>query len=843
MSVAVRARVRAQVEGVVQGVGFRPFVYRLAREHALGGWVRNDSQGVLLEVEGETAAVERFLARLSVEAPPLAAIARVSARTLGPTGEQEFSILRSAAGGTAAEVSVGPDAAPCEECLRELFDPRDRRHRYPFVNCTDCGPRFTILRDVPYDRPQTTMAGFAMCAECRAEYEDPASRRFHAQPNACPTCGPSLRLLGAGGTTQASGTARAVETTRAGGTQAGEDAIATGEDATATGESALAAAVEALSAGRIVALKGAGGYHLACRADDEGAVRELRRRKRRAEKPLALMAADLDAALELVQLSDSERRLLSAPERPIVIARRREQAPVAAAVAPGYADLGVMLPSTPLHHLLLADVGTTLVMSSGNVSEEPIAYRDEDAAQRLDGIADLVLAHDRPIHVRADDSVVRALHPAAASHPLLLRRSRGRVPAAIELPLQAPPLLACGAELGSTFCVARGRRAWVGQHIGDLRNWETLQAFREGIAHFQRLFDVRPAIVAHDLHPDYLSSAYALQRDDAEPLAVQHHHAHFAACLAEHGLTGPAVGAIYDGSGLGADGTIWGGELLAGDLARVTRVGSLHPVALPGGDAAVREPWRMACAWMLAASDDEASASTLGAGLPAPPPPATIAGRIDERRWRQVAELARTGTAAPTTTSAGRLFDAVAALCGIRLAVHDEGRAAIELEAAAALDEPGAYPLPVLAGEPLRMDARETIRAILADLGGGVPAAIVSARFHNGLADATAGALTLLADRLGLESAVLSGGVFQNRLLLERTATALRRAGLRVLIPRRLPPNDGAIAYGQAAVAAALLSDPSARASPSTASASGATAAATARERPAPASKPAPSRP
>jgi hydrogenase maturation protein HypF len=760
VSSLARARARARVEGVVQGVGFRPFVHRLAGDHTLDGWVRNDGRGLLLEVEGDGRALERFLERLAEEAPPLAVVEQVCVELLPATGEHGFRILTSDRTGEPA-AQVSPDVAPCRDCLAELFDPDDRRYRYPFINCTNCGPRFTIVRRVPYDRSLTTMAAFALCAACHAEYEDPTSRRFHAQPNACPVCGPSLRLVD-----------------RAGGAIPAEDPVA-------------AAAAE-LAAGRIVAVKGVGGYHLACRADDERAVAELRARKHREEKPFALMALDAGAVSELVLLSAGELELISGRERPIVIARRLPGARVAPAVAPGSADLGVMLPCTPLHHLLLADAATTLVMTSGNVSDEPIAHQDDDALRRLGPLADVLLVHDRPIHVRADDSIVRSL---GGKESLLLRRARGYVPGSLSLPLPAPPLLACGAELKSTFCLAKGSRAWVGPHLGDLKEWETLRSFREGVAHFEALFAVEPEVLVHDLHPDYLSTGYASQRDGVELIGVQHHHAHLAACLAEHDELGAAIGAIYDGSGLGTDGTIWGGELLAGGLERAQRVGHLHPVRLPGGDAAVREPWRMACAWLVAALDGEA------------PLPVGIVGRVDPQRWEQVAALARSGTASPLTSSVGRLFDAVSALCGIRITVRDEGRAAVELEAIAAPHERGAYPLPLVEDEVLELDARETVRAILRDLSSGVSAALVSARFHNGLADATARAVSLLAQRHGVRTAVLSGGVFQNRLLLTRCADALTGTGLRVLIPRRLPPNDGAIAYGQAAVAAAQLAN------------------------------------
>ena len=479
MNTLALTRVRAHVEGVVQGVGFRPFAHRLARERALSGWVRNDERGVLLEVEGASDAVSDFLGRLAQDAPPLAVVERVHAEPLRPTGEDGFSILDSRRSGEAAAALVATDTAPCEECLAELFDPGDRRYRYPFANCTDCGPRFTIVRGVPYDRARTTMATFEMCAACRAEYDDPTGRRFHAQPNACPRCGPRARLID-----------------RAGETLPAEDPVR--------------AAAAALLAGQIVAVKGLGGYHLACRADEERPVAELRQRKRREEKAFALMVGDVRAAGELVCLGAVEEDLLKGRERPIVIARRRHSARVARSVAPGSPELGVMLPSTPLHHLLLADASVPLVMTSGNVSDEPIAFRDEEALERLRAIADVLLVHDRPIEVRADDSVVRSLGTgplgAGARRPLMLRRSRGYVPASLNLPFPAPPLLACGAELKSTFCLANGARAWVSHHIGDLKSWETLRSFREGIAHFEALFAIAPEAIAHDLHPDYLSS-------------------------------------------------------------------------------------------------------------------------------------------------------------------------------------------------------------------------------------------------------------------------------------------------------------------------------------------------
>jgi hydrogenase maturation protein HypF len=750
--IAADGRLQVRIRGTVQGVGFRPHVYRLASELGLDGFVLNDTHGVLLEVEGLQAGLDAFLVRLVGEAPPLANIEQVESTDVPPTGERGFRIVMSRAGG-APDAPVSPDMTTCDDCLAELVDPNDRRYRYPFTNCTNCGPRFTIVRGVPYDRPLTTMSGFKMCELCQAEYDDPLDRRFHAQPNACPRCGPRLVFLDAGPDV---------------------DAEAGRPDHPPRADAALTAALAALDGGAILAIKGLGGYHLACRADNETAVAGLRARKHREEKPFALMVSDLAAASRLAVLSPVEEDLLSQRSRPIVIARRRPGAPVAQAVAPASPDLGLMLPYSPLHHLLVAD--RDLVLTSGNVSDEPIAYRDEDALSRLSGIADHFLLHDRAIHTRTDDSVVRA--------GLMVRRSRGYVPAALALPIATPrPLLACGAELKNTFCLAKNDRAWVSHHIGDLKNWETLSSFREGVAHFERLFAVTPEVVAHDLHPDYLSTREATEHfrvDADEPVTfgIQHHHAHLAACLAEHGEVGPAIGAIYDGAGYGSDGTVWGGELLVGGLTGFDRAGHLWAVGLPGGDRAAAEPWRMACSWLQEALGDE------------PPLPTALAGIVEAKRWVAVASIART---AGRTSSIGRLFDAVAALCGVRAVVTFEGQAAIELEALADPLERGVYPL---GGD---LDARELILAVWREVADGVPIGVVSARFHNAVARGTA--LAVIAS--GVETVVLSGGCFQNRLLTERTIAEL--GGLRCLMPRQLPPGDGGISFGQAAITAALL--------------------------------------
>jgi hydrogenase maturation protein HypF len=770
-------RTRARVQGTVQGVGFRPFVYRLALEEGLAGYVLNDEQGVLLEVQGSAAAVERFMSRLQRETPPLAVIDHVLTDAVEPGSGSAFEILTSRQAGR-PDALITPDTATCADCLAELLDPADRRYRYPFINCTNCGPRLTIVLGVPYDRALTTMSRFAMCENCRREYEDPSDRRFHAQPNACPRCGPRARLT---------------------------DAAGLPLDLAGARDPVQAAAIR-LAAGEIVALKGLGGFHLACDAASPDAVQALRARKHREDKPFALMLAGPAAALHFVSLPGEEERLLSCLQRPIVLAARRVHAPVAAAVAPRAPELGVMLPYTPLHHLLLADFvaasggSVALVMTSGNVSDEPIAYRDQDARERLAAIADAFLVHDREIETRVDDSVMRVVAAGGRRRPLTLRRSRGYVPAPLKLPVAAElALLACGAEQKSTFCLANGRRAWVSHHVGDLEHYSTLRAFQEGIAHFERLFSITPAVVAHDLHPDYLSTAYALARDDVQLIGVQHHHAHLAAGLAEHGLRGPAVGAIFDGTGYGSDATVWGGELLVGGLDGFERVGSLHPVRMPGGAAAVRQPWRMAASWLTEA---------FGASQPVP---ARLAAQVPPHRWDAIAGVAASAALSPLTTSMGRLFDAVGALCGLRADVTYEGQAAVELEAAAArAPGQGAYLLAVTDGTGpaagrLVLDPREAIRTLIADLEAGAAVSVVASRFHGAVTQATVAAVLRVAAERGLETVVLSGGVFQNRLLLEAVADGLERRSLRVIVPERLPPNDGGISFGQAAVAAAAL--------------------------------------
>jgi hydrogenase maturation protein HypF len=705
-------RRRIRVGGIVQGVGFRPFVYGLARRHGLGGFVLNDGYGVVIEAEGHADVLDAFAAALRIEAPPLARVEALDAEMLAAVGQTGFTIEASAATGRTA--LIPPDVATCADCLRELFDPADRRYRYPFVNCTQCGPRFTIVRSVPYDRPNTTMAGFPLCAECRREYEDPADRRFHAEPVCCPACGPRLSLP-------------------------------------------LDEAVELLRGGAIVAVKGIGGWHLACDAANEEAVARLRARKHREDKPFALMTAQ---PAVLAEIDEAEAELLQSRRRPIVLLRRRADAPVAAAVAPHSPWLGVMLPYAPLHHLLLADVGRALVLTSGNRSDEPIAYEDDEARQQLEGIADAFLGHDRPIHRRCEDSLVRAAFP--------IRRSRGYAPEAVPLPVDAArPILAVGAELKSTFCLARRYEAFLSPHLGDLDGELAYRAFRTDIELYLAMLGVDAPVIAHDLHPEYLSTKWALEQD-AELVGIQHHHAHAAACLAEHGQTGPALALVFDGTGYGTDGTLWGGELLRCDLREFDRIDGLEPVPLPGGEAAIRQPWRCAAAHLERA------------GRPVP-----------WTRWTEVRASLQVN--APLSSGMGRLFDAAAAVLGVRDEVTYEGQAAIELEQLAG--NTAAEPYVWRFG-----DGAALIGLVHDDLEAGRRREEVAAAFHETVAAAAAAACSRAAEP---DTVVLSGGSFQNLRLLASTRARLERAGFRVLTHRRVPPNDGGVSFGQAAIAAA----------------------------------------
>ncbi len=725
-------RRRIVVEGIVQGVGFRPFVHRLADRHGLDGFVLNDGRGVVVEAEGDQSALRRFADALSREAPPLASVEAVSSEPLAARGEPGFRIAASAGG--EATALIAPDVATCGDCLRELWDPADRRHRYPFVNCSHCGPRFTIVLRPPYDRANTTMARFEMCHACKAEYEDPGDRRFHAEPIACPACGPRLAL---------------------------------GE---LTGEPALARALELLGAGAIVAVKGLGGYHLACDAANEDAVARLRARKGREQKPLAVLSAEPE---RLVALEPDERSLLGSGARPIVLARRLHGARLAPSVAPDSEWLGILLPYTPLHHLLCADHGDALVMTSGNRSDEPIATDDSEARERLGGIADAILSHDRPIHRRCEDSVMRG--------GFSVRRSRGYAPAPLRIARgprrgapRARPIVGAGAELKSTFCVLRGERAFLSPHLGDLDSPLAHRAFRSDLELYLRMLGVRPEVIAHDLHPDYLSTRWALEHDGAELIGVQHHHAHAAACLAENGEMRPALALVFDGTGAGPDGTLWGGELLRCDLAGYERLAHLDPVPLPGGERAIREPWRVAAAQLEAA------------GRPVP---------IERwSSWPQVRQSLAVN--APLSSGMGRLFDAAAALLGLRDHISYEGQAAIELEQLAADTPAEPYACRIESG---RIRGADLIAAIHDDLDAGRPREQIAAAFHEGVAAVAAEACALTPEPHTVVA--LSGGSFQNLRLLGSIRRRLDGLGFGVLTHRSVPPNDGGISFGQAAVA------------------------------------------
>jgi len=761
---AVRRRIR--VRGIVQGVGFRPTMYRLATERGLGGWVLNDAEGVVIEVEGPAAAVHDFQRALRDEPPPLAEITAVEPEDVQPRGETAFRIAPSEAGPRQALVS--PDMAVCGDCLRELFDPADRRHRYPFINCTNCGPRYSIIRDIPYDRPNTTMARFTMCPACQAEYDDPADRRFHAQPNACPVCGPHLDLRDAEG--------RPV---------AGADPVRTVR--------------EALLAGRIVAVKGLTGFHLACDARSDSAVGELRRRKGRDQKALAMMAAGAGAVAARAHLDEAARALLESIQRPIVLVPKRTGHDLSPLVAPASPYFGFMLPYAPLHCLLFEDDFPPLVMTSGNLSEEPICREDDEALSRLAGISDLYLLHDRPIHTVCDDSVTMVQR----GRPLMLRRGRGYAPRPLALPVSAAePVLAVGPELKNALCLLRGDEAFVSQHVGDLTSALAARYFEATAEQLERLFETRPAVIAHDLHPAYLSTRYARRRareDGLRLVGVQHHHAHVASVMAEHGLAGEVLGLAMDGTGYGPDGTVWGGEVLRASAAEYARLGHLRPIPLPGGDAAVEHPVRTAWALLLEAfGPREAEGRRVG----------HLATDLAADRGVWTEMLAR-GTAAPRACGLGRLFDAVSVLAGVCAENTYEGQAAIELEAVAhdACDAAAPYPFSVM--EPAGgadgawvLDTLLLVREVVADAESGADATAISARFHATVAEILLAAARRARDETRLDRVCLSGGCFANALLVERLAPALESDGFEVYAHRDVPPGDGGVALGQAYVAA-----------------------------------------
>ena len=746
-------RLHAVIRGAVQGVGFRPFVFRLATELGLTGWVLNSSQGVFLEAEGPQERLEDLMLRLAREAPPRAWIQSAEFSWRDPAGYTAFEIRASDGAGPKTTL-VLPDCASCPDCVREIFDPQNRRYRYAFTNCTNCGPRYSIIETLPYDRPNTTMRGFTMCPACQAEYDNPHDRRFHAQPNACPVCGPRLTLCDVRGTVIAS------------------------EDA------ALRHAVAALREGRIIAVKGIGGFHLMADAGNPDTVRLLRQRKAREEKPFAVMCPSLESIRALCGVAPLEERLLTSPEAPIVLLTRRQEAHplICAGVAPGNPTLGVMLPYAPLHHLLLHDAGIPLIATSGNRSDEPICTDEHVVRDRLGHIADLFLVHNRPIARHVDDSIVRLM----AGRELVLRRARGYAPLPVMLDAPVPDLLAVGAHLKSTVALSRGNAVFVSQHLGDLETPEAFDAFRHEAGRLQELFGGKPAAVVSDLHPDYLSSTYARSR--TEPvITVQHHEAHVAACMAENGITGPALGVAWDGTGLGSDRTIWGGEWFATGESGFRRVAHLRTFALPGGDHAAREPRRSAFGLLHTIFGAETAALTDLAPVQCWKPAERTA----------LMQMIDRGVNAPHTSSAGRLFDAVSALIGLRLVNAFEGQAAMELEWQA--NGTGGSPYPFLCrpapqeGQPIVVDWEPMIIALLADIRRGASAPEMSARFH----DTLAGIIVQVAEMCGLERVVLSGGCFQNRRVTEAAIDGLRAAGFQPYWHQRIPPNDGGIAVGQ----------------------------------------------
>jgi hydrogenase maturation protein HypF len=748
---------RIRVLGVVQGVGFRPFVYQLALDHSLKGWVRNTSAGVDIELQGSDGAIRAFIEGLQSQAPPLARIDCIDVEECPVEGHADFRIIPSAPipGGFQP---ISPDVSLCDDCRKELFDPGDFRFRYPFINCTNCGPRFTIITDVPYDRPMTTMAPFEMCARCSAEYHDPLNRRFHAQPVACPACGPGIWL------------------------EVDGERIAGGEDAIQHSRSLL-------SAGKVLAIKGLGGFHLACDGTNDAAVKNLRTRKLRVDKAFALMTPDMESVEAHCVLGEAEARLLTSVERPIVILDRKAESTVSREVAPNQETLGVMLPYTPLHELLIERAPSfpdALVMTSGNVSEEPIATRNDEALERLGSIADGFLMHDRGIQTRCDDSVVRAFE-GDIYH---LRRSRGYAPYPVPLAGDSSPLLATGGEMKNTFCLTKGKYAFMSHHIGELENFETLSAFEEGIAHYEKLFRIEPGSIAYDLHPDYLATRYALHRSQAEgipAIGVQHHHAHIAACMAENGMdeSQRVIGLAFDGTGYGDDGTIWGGEVLLSDYRNYERAFYLATAPMPGGDLAVRQPWRLALGWLKAA----------GMAWEDDLPP--VRGSTAEVR-SVIAKQIEQGINAPQTSSLGRLFDAVSAMIGCRMDVNYEAQAAIELESIIDREEPGAYEFGV---QDNKIDPLPVVRSVVADFRAGVSNDVISARFHNGVADMTEQVCLKARERYDVDTVALSGGVWQNMYLLAATVGRLRKLNFRVLIHRVVPANDGGLALGQAVIA------------------------------------------
>ena len=774
---------RIHITGIVQGVGFRPFVFNQAIQKGLTGWVCNTSAGVDIEVNGDPDNISIFVQHIKSDAPPLARIDSVEVHQIPIKHYATFEIIQSKAFSDAFQ-PISPDICVCPDCLKELFDPEDRRYRYPFINCTNCGPRLTIITAIPYDRPNTTMRDFEMCPDCTAEYTDPTNRRFHAQPIACPVCGPQV-WLEFPINNQKKHTEKYVQ-----------------------GNDAILEAQKLLIEGKVVAIKGLGGFHLACDATNSKAVAELRRRKLRVDKPFALMLPDIAAIDAQCYINDTERQLLESRERPIVIVTRKEVSPISHEVAPKQDTLGVMLPYTPLHYLLFASPGgksslssrfksfrmPPLVMTSGNISEEPIAIENDEAQERLSGIADAFLMHDRPIRTRCDDSVIRTYQKQ--SFPL--RRSRGYAPFPVYLTSESPQMLATGGELKNTFCIVRDRYAFLSHHIGDMENYETYQSFQDSISQYESLFHLQPEAIAYDLHPNYLASRYAIDRAEREGLpsfSIQHHHAHIVSCMAEHSMPSnqPVIGIAFDGTGFGEDGAIWGGEFLLADYRDFKRVAHLKYIPLPGGDTAIRKPARTALAYLWACKLDW--------DPELPPVTATCAEELSILKSQLKLKINT-----PLTSSMGRFFDAIASICGVRQTVNYEAQAAIEFEALADPDEIGEYdficePDRNHLGETLQINPSPLIDEVINNLNDGVPSSKISARFHNSVARMVYMMCENIRNDYGVNQVVLSGGVWQNMSLLHRTYNLLESRDFKVYIHHQVPTNDGGLALGQAVIA------------------------------------------
>jgi hydrogenase maturation protein HypF len=750
-------RAKATINGIVQGVGFRPFIYHLAQKKGLGGYIANTGTGVDIEVEGDPRKIENFFREIQTRKPPLARITHMEMRYLSPRSYRDFVIRRSQVE-RHRSTFVTPDVSVCEDCLWEMNDPEDRRYRYPFINCTNCGPRYTIIEDIPYDREKTSMASFSMCKKCGEEYDEPADRRFHAQPIACWDCGPNVLLYEPSG--------KPLE-----------------------GVEAISTTANHLKSGKIVAIKGLGGFHLAVDATDGKAVERLRDRKHREEKPLALMSPSIEEIAQYAYVSALEARVLQSPERPIILLRKKKQNAIASQVAPRNCCFGVMLPYTPLHSLILQEGFLALVLTSGNLSEEPIAIDNGEAFRRLSGVADYFLVHNRDIYLRNDDSVVRVVGEKVR----MIRRSRGYVPVPITLDRTIRPTLACGPFLSNTVCLGKDNNAYLSQHVGDLENLEALEAFGRTIDHLEAILEIDPEVIAHDLHPDYLSTQYATKQTGVRKVGVQHHHAHIASCMAENGIPGPVIGLAMDGTGYGPDGTVWGGEILLADFHWFERVGHFQNVSLPGGDRAIREPWRMALAYLYHAFGGDLFDI-----------PIEFVKRLDPRQTTIILTMIEKNINSPQTSSCGRLFDGIAAMLGLRDRASYRGQAAVELEIEMAEDQ-GAYSAVIGQEEPLIIPHAPIIQGVISDLVEGVDRRTISRKFHNTLVRIFSDACVKLRHHRKLNRVVLSGGVFQNVFLLNQLERILLDLGFEVYTHSLVPTNDGGISLGQVMVANAIL--------------------------------------